>query len=79
MSQIIDVRSNPLGLLEQPLSRRHLDRREIVEDHRLERQAIPRHGHLPAEAEPVRDLFAGQTFGIGERRLEPSPQRLTQL
>lgn len=65
VAQVLDVRGEPFGLVEQPLGQGRLQACKVLEDGWAIGEAIPGHGSLPAESELVRNVFAGQPFCIG--------------
>ncbi len=69
VTQVRDVGCQPFGLLKQALREDSVQWRQIGDDVRCERQAIPRHGTLPAQSEFVGHLIAGDACFRGERVL----------
>lgn len=65
VAQVLDVRGEPFGLIEQSLSQGRLQASKVLEDGWAIGEAIPSHGSLPAESELFRNVFAGQPLGIG--------------
>lgn len=65
VAQVLDVRGEPFGLIEQPLGQDGIQACKVPEKGRAIGEAIPGHGSLPAEPELVREVFAGQPLCIG--------------
>ena len=59
MTQIGDVRGQPLGFVEQSLSEVFLQWRQVRDDIRCEGEAIPRHGALPTQSQLFSHRLAG--------------------
>lgn len=58
VTEVIDVRGNPLGLLEEPLCDWLVDGSKIICHGLFEGQPIPGHVGSPPETKPFGDLFA---------------------
>ena len=60
MAQVVDIGSQPLGLVEEPLGHGLVNRGEILHRAGLKREAVPGHGVLPAKADSLRYVFSGE-------------------
>lgn len=66
VAQVFYIRSNPLRLFKQPLRRRSLDCREVIDNRRLECETVPGHDSLPAKPELLCDILAGHSLSVGQ-------------
>ncbi|CUS34906.1 hypothetical protein COMA2_190096 [Candidatus Nitrospira nitrificans] len=64
MAQVVDIGCQPLGLVEQPLGHGFVNRGEILCDAGLKGEAVPGHGILPPEAEPLGYVFSGEPVAV---------------
>lgn len=60
MAQIVDIGSQPLGLVEEPLSQGLVNCGEVLCGAGAKGEAVPGHGVLPPKSDPFGDVFSGE-------------------
>ena len=78
MAQVVHVRRDPFGFVEEPLGHAGINLCEVLDDSRSESEAKPGHGWLPAQSEPVGHVIAGESLVAGEGFFQPSLQGVPQ-
>jgi len=66
MAQVVDIGSQPLGLVEEPLGHGLVNCGEVLRGVGLKSEAVPGHGALPPKAEPLSHVFAGEALTAHE-------------
>ncbi len=66
MAQVVEIGGQPLALVEEPLGHGLVDRGEVLRGVGLKSEAVPGHGALPPKAEPLSQVFAGETLTAHE-------------
>lgn len=79
MTEVVHVRRDPFGLLEEALIHGRLDGSEIVDDGGMKGEAVPGHKGLPAEAELVGDFLTRKALPVGEGGFEARTEGLSEL
>jgi len=60
MAQVVDIGSQPLGLVEEPLGHGLVNRSEVLCGAGAKGEAVPGHGVLPPKADSLGYVFSGE-------------------
>ncbi len=78
MPEVLDVGGDPLGLVEEPLRHRLIDRGEVLDNGWTKGDTVPGHRVLPAEPELARHVFSREPFLALERLFESGSQGVAE-
>ncbi len=66
IAQVVDIGSQPLRLVQQPLSHGLVNCGEVLRGARLKGETVPGHRVLPPKAELLGYVFAGEALAVRE-------------
>jgi len=66
MPQVVHIRRDPFGFVEEPLGHGGIHLGQVLDDGWSEGEAKPGHGRLPAQPESAGHVLARKPFAAGE-------------